>query len=109
MPRSQPRTTEQFIEKALQVEKHRGKYGYAKVMYVNSQTKILITCLACQTDFLQVPNSHLQGYGCNVCAHAKNHRDQTLSKQQMIDRANVVHGEGAFDYTALITSDQVSK
>ena len=99
MPRSQARTTEQFIERAKQIEKHKDKYDYSKVVYVNSQTKVIILCRICGTEFLQVPNSHLQGSGCDTCAHAKNHKDQTYTKEQFIERAVAVHGPDRYDYT----------
>ena len=35
-------TTEEFIEKAK--TKHGEKYTYKKVVYVNSGTKVIITC-----------------------------------------------------------------
>ena len=35
-------TTEEFIEKAK--AKHGEKYTYEKVVYVNSGTKVIITC-----------------------------------------------------------------
>jgi DNA-directed RNA polymerase subunit RPC12/RpoP len=98
MPRSVPWTTQKFIERALLVEKHRGKFDYSKVNYVNSQTKVIIICIVCNTEFLQVPNSHLQGYGCDKCAHIKNRADQTNKKEDMIKKAVEVHGD-AFDYT----------
>lgn len=99
MPRSQPWTTEKFIERAKLVEKHQGKFDYSKVEYVNSQTKVIIICLVCSTEFEQIPNSHLRGCGCDKCAHDKNHADQTDTKSNMIEKANKVHGVGKFDYT----------
>ena len=35
-------TTEEFIEKAKAV--HGDRYGYEKVVYINSGTKVIITC-----------------------------------------------------------------
>jgi len=93
------RTTEQFIERAQQIEKHKDKYDYSKVNYINSQTKVTIICRICTSEFLQVPNSHLQGYGCDMCAHAKNHKDQTLTKEKFIEKAVAVHGPDRYDYT----------
>jgi G:T-mismatch repair DNA endonuclease (very short patch repair protein) len=96
---SRPWTTEQFIERAKQVEKHKDKYDYSKVKYINSQTKITIICRLCSSEFQQVPNSHLQGYGCDICAHVKNHKGQTLTKEQMVEKAVAVHGADRYDYT----------
>lgn len=55
----------QFIKDAI--EKHNKTYDYSKVEYKNKQTKIKIGC----DDhgwFRQLPNSHLQGQGCPLCA-----------------------------------------
>lgn len=57
-------TLENFINKANQV--HNNYYDYSKVNYVNSFTKILITC-PIHGDFEQTPGSHLSGRGCPKC------------------------------------------
>lgn len=57
-------TTEEFIKKA--VAKHGDRYLYGHVKYVNTRTKILVTCKE-HGDFLITPNEHLQGGGCPVC------------------------------------------
>jgi len=57
--------TEQFIKKAI--EKHVNKYSYEKIIYVNSRTKVIITCLD-HGYFEQRPDNHLQGQGCPKCA-----------------------------------------
>ena len=58
-------TTEQFIEKAREV--HGDKYDYSLVDYVQIFSKVKIICPE-HGEFEQVPNSHLQGRGCNDCA-----------------------------------------
>jgi hypothetical protein len=67
-------TLEQFIERAK--EKHGDKFNYSKVIYINSQTRVIIICNTCGCEFTQVPNSHLQGYGCDKCAHKINHENK---------------------------------
>ena len=57
-------TTEEFIEKAKEV--HGDKYDYSKVEYINNKTKVIITCHI-HGEFLQLPNAHLQGHGCDKC------------------------------------------
>ena len=54
-----------FIDKANLV--HKNKYTYEKIKYVNSQTKVCITCPV-HGDFMQTPNDHSQGHGCPKCA-----------------------------------------
>ena len=56
---------EAFVKKATKL--HGKKYGYKKVVYVNSGTEVVITCLI-HGDFPQRPNSHLNGQGCMECS-----------------------------------------
>jgi len=63
------RTAEQFIEKAREV--HGDKYDYSMVEYIHSDTKVKIICPQ-HGEFEQIPNSHLQGAGCNDCSEYSN-------------------------------------
>lgn len=56
--------TEDFIAKAKTV--HGDKYNYDKSKYTRSAKKLTITCQE-HGDFLQSPNGHLAGKGCNSC------------------------------------------
>lgn len=58
-------TTEEFILKAEL--KHNSTYGYGKSKYVNSRTKVMITCHV-HGDFEQTANNHLSGAGCPSCS-----------------------------------------
>lgn len=42
MPQCQPRTKDEFINKAISI--HGNKYDYSKVEYVNDKTKVCIIC-----------------------------------------------------------------
>ena len=57
-------TTEEWIEKARKV--HGNKYNYNKVQYINHKTNIIIICPE-HGEFLQMPQTHLSGYGCPKC------------------------------------------
>lgn len=78
--------TRGFIQKAVMI--HGDKYSYDNVMYTNAITKVYITCKV-HGDFLQVPDSHLQGYGCSKC-HFDNLRD---TKDTFVKKARSVHGD----------------
>ena len=91
-------TQEQFIEKAI--EKHGDKYDYSQVVYVNSQTKITLKCNICTYIFQQVPNSHLQGCGCDKCAHRINHENQKCNPTDIIMQSKKVHGD-IYDYSEM--------
>lgn len=58
-------TMEEFIGKA--VVKHGDKYDYSKVVYVHSQTHVIITCPV-HGGFSQRPYSHVAGFGCPRCS-----------------------------------------
>ncbi len=86
-------TTEAFVERAR--AKHSGKYSYAKTEYVNSRTKVIITC-ELHGDFEQQPNNHLTGNGCPSCGGSK-----PLSEAQFLDRAKTKYGS-KFDYSQMV-------
>ena len=84
-------TTDEFIEKAKNV--HGDKYDYSKVRYNNSKEKVIIICPK-HGDFLQRPNSHLNGSGCPYCCDF-NHK---YTKDDFIEKARKVHGD-KYDYS----------
>ena len=61
-------TTDEFIEKAIL--RHDGFYAYDKSQYINSRTKLTITC-PIHGDFEQHAGGHLEGYGCKKCGDQK--------------------------------------
>ncbi len=58
-------TTEEFIARAKAI--HGNRYDYSKTKYVNSYTKITITCPK-HGDFECLPGNHLKGCDCFLCA-----------------------------------------
>ena len=96
--KAQTLTTEQFIEKAKQI--HGDKYDYSKVNYINSQIKICIICPE-HGEFWQIPNSHLQGNGCPICATNNRSMKQTLTTEQFIEKAKQIHGN-KYDYSKVV-------
>lgn len=63
------KNTTTFIAEASKL--HQNKYMYDKANYVDSHTKITITC-PIHGDFEQKPHSHLQSHGCDKCAREAN-------------------------------------
>lgn len=82
-------TTEEFIKRAKAI--HGNTYDYSKVEYVNSKTKVIITCPV-HGDFEQLPHNHLRGCGCDKCAQEEIGRRARLTKEQFIKKARKVHG-----------------
>ena len=85
---------ENFIKKAKLV--HGDKYDYSKVNYVNNRTKICIICPE-HGEFLQTPDKHLQGQGCNKCCR----KNSKYTKEEFIEKAREVHGD-KYDYSKVI-------
>ena len=83
-------TTEEWIASAR--KKHGDKYDYSKVEYVNSKTKVCIICHE-HGEFWQVPNSHLQGCGCQKCGGCYVPRTE-----EWIASARKTHGD-KYDYS----------
>lgn len=58
------KNTEDFIKKSNNI--HKNLYNYSKTKYKSSREKVIIICKI-HGDFLQCPNDHLNGCGCNKC------------------------------------------
>lgn len=90
-------TTEEFIEKAMEV--HAGKYDYSKLEYVNCRTKVCIICPK-HGEFWQMPNDHLNGNGCPKCAHELIGHKKSKTKEEFINRLESKFGK-FYDYSLL--------
>ena len=88
-------TLAEFIQKAR--AKHGTKYDYGNVKYVNSATKVDITCLACDDNFPQTPHLHLRGSGCPTCGLHKTIEATTMTLAEFIQKARAEHGT-KYDY-----------
>ena len=85
-----PLTTPEFIERAKAV--HGIEYDYSQVQYVNAKQKVKIIC-GKHGAFEQIPNNHLNGRGCPVCARRVPYTTETF-----IVAARTVHGD-RYDYS----------
>ncbi len=74
---TKPLTTEEFIIRAI--KKHGNKYDYSKSIYINSLSKIIITCKL-HGDFEQKAANHLTGNGCPYCAGKIQTTEGTVKK-----------------------------
>lgn len=89
------KTTEQFIEESKNV--HGNKYDYSKTKYINSKTKLCITCPE-HGDFWQLPCNHLKGKGCMKCSMNKKPQCLPIGKEAFVEKAKKIHGE-KYDYS----------
>jgi very-short-patch-repair endonuclease len=81
-------TQEEFIQKAKKV--HKNKYGYDKSIFINTRSKLIVTC-AKHGDFQISPHNLLSGQGCRLCGIESISRKQTYSYKTFIKKANNVH------------------
>jgi len=92
----QSKGTKQFIIDAQKI--HGNKFDYSQVIYINSQTKVIIICKK-HGSFEQKPNNHLQlSHGCPKCGVIKVQSQTTKSIDQFIIDAQKVHGD-FYDYS----------
>lgn len=89
------KTFEQFVEDARKV--HGDKYEYNDGNYVNSHTKIGITCPEHGT-FYQTPTNHLNGNGCPKCKAEKSRQMFSSTREKFIEKADEIHN-GKYDYS----------
>jgi len=82
------------IEKFVAV--HGDTYSYNNVIYVNTNTKVLITCPH-HGDFAQKPSQHLVGYGCPLCKF----NNIRLNQVDVINRFKKIHAD-TYDYSKSI-------
>lgn len=83
-------TTIEFIERASQL--YGDRYEYSRVHYVNSSTKVCITCPK-HGDFWMIPNNFLRGHKCPTCSGR-----QRVTKGVFVSRSIVKH-QGRYDYS----------
>jgi superfamily II DNA or RNA helicase len=91
-------SSEQFIQKAKEL--HGDKYGYSNVNYVNSQTKIKISCPE-HGEFEQRPSDHLQGKGCSVCNGRGWVKSFKISLINQLQESDLLHFDAFELYTII--------
>lgn len=79
-------TKQEFVRRCREV--HGEQYGYEKVKYENTRSKIEIFCYSHMGYFVQKAGKHLSGQGCGICGG--NH---SYSTQEFSDNARRVHGD----------------
>lgn len=82
-------TTSEFIQKSLKV--HNSRYSYEEVNYINSTTKVTITCPE-HGDWRISPNNLITGKGCPRCV------GMYKTTQEVVEKFKNVHGD-KYDYS----------
>jgi len=79
--------TKSFIQKASKF--HGDLYSYEKTAYINTKTKVCITCPK-HGDFYQLPCNHMK-HGCDKCAHEKHGVSKRNTTEGFITQAQIIH------------------
>jgi hypothetical protein len=82
-------------------EIHGNKYEYYKTLYINSRTKIIITCKI-HGEFLTRTDIHLAGHNCKKCSDKSINRNNTT--EQFIEAGKKKHGN-KYDYSKVKYTD----
>jgi G:T-mismatch repair DNA endonuclease (very short patch repair protein) len=99
--RSEKRRTSinDFIEKAN--EKHNNKFDYSKVIYINSNTHVIVICPE-HGEFTQTPHHHIGNkFGCNKCSINHNAANKIKDNSKFLDELKERYGD-IFDYSKVI-------
>ena len=92
------KTTEQFIADARAV--HGDKYDYSKVEYVNSNTKVRITC-PIHGEFWQTPLNHIHGkQNCPECGELIRRKKRATGVDAFIKTSRSIFGD-KYDYSKI--------
>ena len=97
----------EFISKAKSLHHDKYIYDEDKINYVNSKTKVCITCRE-HGDFWQTPSNHLKGQGCPECAKLTIKNKLAYNTEIYTNKANIVHQE-KYIYDKTIYRDSKSK
>lgn len=87
-------TLESFLEKAK--KRHKDKYDYSAVIYVDSRTKVTIIC-SDHGPFRQRANAHILGYGCPKCGDIRVSLHATQTQEEFISKGQKKH-DGRYLY-----------
>ena len=96
---------DEFIQKSKDI--FGDKYDYSKVEYNGNKIKVCIICKI-HGEFLQKPNGHLDGNGCNSCAIILNADRNRKSSEEFIKESKDVHKD-KYDYSKVCYTNSREK
>lgn len=102
LPGERFKTHTQFLEEAKKI--HGETYQYPDE-YVRSDQKLRMIC-SIHGEFLQTPNSHLGGSGCNLCGFERSAKAGTKSHETFVIQAMSVH-DGKYSYPETYIKDNI--
>jgi very-short-patch-repair endonuclease len=89
-----------FIEKANTV--HNNLYDYSDVEYINSSSKVKITCRI-HGSFRMVPRNHLMGQKCPSCSGVKRRTTESFIRE-----SSIIHNQ-KYDYSLVNYKNNLKK
>lgn len=98
---SLPKGTDKFIEDAKRT--HGNKFDYSKVEYINTHSKVELTCNTCGYSFKQNAKSHILGSGCPSCSN-----NQRYTTEEFIEKSNKIHSN-FYNYSKTIYKSSHTK
>jgi len=81
-----------FIKKSK--TKYKNRFNYDKVEYINQNTKIILKCNICESEFTQTPKLHMVKGNCRVCWK------KSLVNTNILNKLNKIHGD-TYEYPLL--------
>lgn len=87
------RTTEEFINKAMQI--HGNKYNYCKVNYTNKNAKVIITCPE-HGEFEQIASEHINGANCPKCQGFYRTVEEFVNKAHKIHNYKYIYNKAIY-------------
>ena len=93
------KTNKEFIQECKR--KFCNKFSYEKTKYINSTTKVTITCKK-HGDFEILPWAFLKSkYGCQLCAKSHRNDKKRYTTEGFIESAKKIHGN-KYDYSKTV-------
>lgn len=105
LKREKKYTTESYLKKVKEI--YEDKYDYSKIVYVNYDTKVCITCPK-HGDFWVLPHIFLKGRGCPQCNKEERGLTVVTSTEDFIRQAKLVHGD-KYDYSKVAFNKLLEK
>ena len=102
------KTTNQFIDQAKQ--RFGTQFDYKNVVYINTKTKVNITCLLHNHTFSISPEHHLtvQSGGCSCCYNEYKRSLFAATKEEFVELSNRVH-KTKYDYSHVVYTNAHTK
>ena len=98
-------TISEFISKSKKI--HGELYDYTQVNYINAKTGVIIICNK-HGEFLQTPDNHTSGYGCNRCGVLSSANSKRKPNNFYIKKSVKIHGN-KYDYSKFIYTGNKDK